>query len=120
MPADGEVRAVLPAHHGQPSAIISDRTGCPDGLCVARKTVENFVARAIRLYEQEPGEACTSARLGSYVQRWLRWTTGGLRTNTRRRGFIKQRTYHCGNLNDDVRSHATLGFTDRRYLESSR
>ena len=29
MPADGEVRAVLPAHHGQPSAIISARTGYP-------------------------------------------------------------------------------------------
>ena len=29
----------------------------PDGLSVAKKTVENFVARAIRLYEQEPGEA---------------------------------------------------------------
>ncbi len=27
------------------------------GLSVAKKTVENFVARAIRLYEQEPGEA---------------------------------------------------------------
>ncbi len=26
----------------------------PDGLSVAKKTVENFVARAIRLYEQEP------------------------------------------------------------------
>ncbi len=25
-----------------------------DGLCVAKKTVENFVARAIRRYEQEP------------------------------------------------------------------
>ncbi len=24
---------------------------------MAKKTVENFVARAIRLYEQEPGEA---------------------------------------------------------------
>ncbi len=41
----------------------------PDGLSVAKKTVENFVARAIRLYEQEPGEALASARLGSYVQR---------------------------------------------------
>ncbi len=41
----------------------------PDGLSVATKTVENFVARAIRLYEQEPGEACASARLGMYVWR---------------------------------------------------
>ncbi len=29
----------------------------PDGLSVAKKTLENFAARAIRLYEQEPGEA---------------------------------------------------------------
>ncbi len=27
----------------------------PNGLCVAKTTVENFVACAIRLYEQEPG-----------------------------------------------------------------
>ncbi len=45
---------------------------------MAKKTIEIFVARAIRLYEQEPGEACASARLGSYVQRWLRWTRAGV------------------------------------------
>ena len=50
----------------------------PDGLSVAKKTVENFVARAIRLYEQEPEEAGASARLGSYVRRWVRWTGAGL------------------------------------------
>ncbi len=49
----------------------------PDGLSVAKKTVENFVARAIRLYEQEPGEAEASARLGLYVRRWVRWTGAG-------------------------------------------
>ncbi len=31
----------------------------------------DFVARAIRLYEQEPGEALASARLGLYVRRWV-------------------------------------------------
>ena len=45
---------------------------------VAKKTVENFVARAIRLYEQEPGEACASSRFGLYVRRWGRWTEAGL------------------------------------------
>ena len=40
---------------------------------LAKKTIEHFVARAIRLYEQEPGEALPSARLGLYVQRWVRW-----------------------------------------------
>ncbi len=50
----------------------------PNGLSVAKKTIENFVARAIRLYEQEPGESCTSSRFGLYVQRWVRWVWAGL------------------------------------------
>ena len=49
-----------------------------EGLCVALKTVEKFIERAIRLYEQEPGEACASARLGLYVQRWLRQAGAGV------------------------------------------
>ncbi len=44
---------------------------------MAKKTIENFVARAIRLYEQEPGEACASSRLGLYVRRWVRWAGAG-------------------------------------------
>jgi hypothetical protein len=50
----------------------------PEGFTVAAKTIEQFVARAIRLYEQQPGEACASARLGLYVRRWLRWAAAGL------------------------------------------
>ena len=50
----------------------------PAGLTVANKTVERFVARAIRLYEQEPGEACASSRFGLYVRRWVRWASAGL------------------------------------------
>jgi len=50
----------------------------PDGLSVAKKTVENFVERALRLYEQEPGEALASARLGLYVRRWVRWAGGAV------------------------------------------
>ena len=50
----------------------------PEGLSVARKTIENFVARAIRLYEQEPGEALASSRFGLYVERWVRWTEAGI------------------------------------------
>ncbi len=49
----------------------------PEGLSVAKTTIERFVARAIRLYEQEPGEACASSRLGLYVRRWLRWARAG-------------------------------------------
>jgi hypothetical protein len=49
-----------------------------EGLSVAKTTIENFVEPAIRLYEQEPGKACASARLGSYVRRWVGWTTAGV------------------------------------------
>ena len=49
------------------------RTACfPD--CV----LKGFVARAIRLYEQGPGEAEAFARLGLYVRRWVRWVRAGL------------------------------------------
>ncbi len=50
------------------------------GLTVAHETVVRFVARAARLYEQEPEEACSSTRLGLYVRRWVAWAgawTGG-------------------------------------------
>ncbi len=50
----------------------------PDRLSVAAKTIEIFVARAIPLYEQEPGEACASSRFGVYVRRWDGWTRAGL------------------------------------------
>ena len=44
----------------------------PEGLILAAKTIERFVARAVRLYEQEPGEVSASARLGAFVQLWAR------------------------------------------------
>ncbi len=49
-----------------------DLLGChfrPGKLSVTTKTLEKFVARATRLYEQEPGEPRASARLESYVRR---------------------------------------------------
>ncbi len=60
----------------------------PDRLSVAAKTIENFVARAIRLYEQEPGEAFASARLGLYVRRWIRWAGAGLGRDDRKIPFV--------------------------------
>lgn len=39
----------------------------PEGLSIANKTVENFIGRAIRLYEQEPEGGVSSHRLGLYV-----------------------------------------------------
>lgn len=49
----------------------------PGRLGVAQKTVERFVERARRLYEQEPGGGLASSRLGRYVQRWFRWARAG-------------------------------------------
>jgi len=49
-----------------------------EGLAIAQKTLENFDERAIRLYEQEPGEPLGSTRLGEYAKRWVRWAGAGL------------------------------------------
>ncbi len=59
----------------------------PNRLSVAAKTIENFVARAIRLYEQEPEEAFASARLGLYVRRWVRWARSGV-AQCQKAGFV--------------------------------
>lgn len=50
----------------------------PDGLSVAQKTLEKFVARCRRLYEQGREEPESLSRLGDYVHRWLRWVGAGL------------------------------------------
>ncbi len=50
----------------------------PEGLTVAKATIQKFVARAIRLYEQDRREPFGSPRFGSYVRRWVRWTGAGL------------------------------------------
>ena len=42
-------------------------------MTLARQTIENFLERAIRLYEQEPGEELVPTQLGAYVRRWRRW-----------------------------------------------
>ena len=51
----------------------------PEGLTVALKTVEQFVARARRLYERERGRR-HAARLGAYVRRWNTWVRAGVGT----------------------------------------
>ncbi len=40
--------------------------------------MQNPIARAIRLYELEPGEPFDSSRPGVYVQRWVGWAGAGL------------------------------------------
>jgi hypothetical protein len=45
----------------------------PEGLAIAEKTLNNFVERATRLYEQGPGDPCGSTRFGEYAQWWVIW-----------------------------------------------
>ncbi len=46
---------------------------------MAARTIEQFVERASRLYEQERGRPDGPSRLGAYVRRWGRWAVAGLR-----------------------------------------
>ena len=60
----------------------------PERLAVTKKTLNNFIERAIRLYEQGPGEPCGSTRLGEYVKRWVRWAGAGLGKIVRERDGV--------------------------------
>jgi len=53
----------------------------PERLAIAHKTLNNFIERAIRLYERGPRESLGSTRLGKYVQRWVKWVGAGLGVN---------------------------------------
>jgi hypothetical protein len=44
----------------------------PERLSMAEKTIEKFLARAVRLYGQDQGESFGSPLLGLYVKRWVR------------------------------------------------
>ena len=50
----------------------------PEGLRVAKATIQNFVERARRLYEQEQDAPDGGALLGAYVRRWVGWARAGL------------------------------------------
>lgn len=50
----------------------------PRGLGLARKTVENFLVRATRLYEQEREKPEGPSVLELYMWRWVSWIEGGL------------------------------------------
>ena len=45
----------------------------PEGLSVAEKTMEKFLARVVRLYEQGQGKPFGFPLLGLYVRQWVRW-----------------------------------------------
>ena len=48
-------------------------------LGLARMTMENYLTRATRLYEQERENPQSFSRLGLYVRHWVRWAESGLR-----------------------------------------
>ncbi len=48
------------------------------GLTVAKATIEKFVERAPRLYEQDWKEPSGPSRLGMYVRRWVAWSGAGV------------------------------------------
>ncbi len=50
----------------------------PDGLGVARATIEKFIKRASRLYEQKRIGKVAPDALGMYIQRWMRWVRSGV------------------------------------------
>ena len=50
----------------------------PEGLRLAKATLEKFVERATRLNEQERGDQTRSGALGQYVRRWGIWVRSGL------------------------------------------
>jgi len=50
----------------------------PGRLTLSGATVERFVERAARLYEQDRRESCDSPRLEAYVRRFSGWAEGGL------------------------------------------
>ncbi len=53
----------------------------PDGLSVVQPTLERFIEKATRLYEQEAGKPEGFPVLGLYVERWGRWALGAGRTS---------------------------------------
>ena len=49
----------------------------PEGITVATATWNRFCERALRLYERDRREPCSSSRLEAYVRRWRGWVTAG-------------------------------------------
>jgi hypothetical protein len=45
----------------------------PKGLALAQKTIDNFLEKTLRLYEQEPPHR-RMKRIGEYTHRWVGWT----------------------------------------------
>ena len=50
----------------------------PERLSVAKKTIENFIEKASRLYEQKRSAGSSVTALEVYVRQRLRWSRAGL------------------------------------------
>jgi hypothetical protein len=61
----------------------------PGRLTLARATVERFLERAHRLYEQERGKPDGFPRLDAYIGRWVRWVERGLVLLTVRQSALR-------------------------------
>jgi len=53
----------------------------PAGLRVAKKTIENFIEKASRLYEKERSAVSRAAALDEHVRRWLGWANRTIRSS---------------------------------------
>ncbi len=70
-----------PGNRGRPVSVggcASNAVTSTGGLSVVKKTIEQFVERALRLYGQGPGAASNDSWLRAYVRRWVGWTHAGL------------------------------------------
>jgi len=66
----------------------------PYSLAVSEKTVDRFIERTARLYEQEPPNKIEK-RLGQYALRWVRWVSAGLWGIIDNNGRTKLKFCHC-------------------------
>ena len=62
----------------------------PYSLDVSEKTVNRFIERIVRLYEQEPPNKI-ERRLGEYVLGWVRWVRSGLWMMSEKKGRAEQK-----------------------------
>ncbi len=76
----------------------------PDGLTVAKATIEKFLERAARLYEQERERPGGPSLFGLYVRRWVGWVRGGLTVGKGIHGDARSISPLHG-MHEDIRTH---------------
>lgn len=66
----------------------------PCSLAISENTVDRFIERTARLYEQEPPNKIEK-RLGQYALRWVRWVSAGLWGILDNKGRTKLKSCPC-------------------------